>query len=383
MVGSSETRIAVIGGGIAGVSAAYSLVHHPARPQVTLLEAEAQLAQHTTGRSAALLTENYGSAPVRALTTAGLGFLREPPSEYADGPVLSPRSLMTVGGRDQDETMDRLLADGRAINPEIMEIPVSRAVELFPPLRPGAITRALLEPEASDIDVAGLHQTFVRGFRAMGGEIRTSARVDAATRPDGGARGWSLDTTDGPMEADLVVNAAGAWGDVVAERAGVDPIGLRPLRRTAFMVASPYDDSADWVMVADADHAWYLKPDGPQFLCSPADETPSEPVDARPEQVDVAIAIERINAATTLDIRSVRSSWAGLRTFTPDRSMVIGPDPDQPDFVWCVGQGGTGIQSSPGVGALVADLILDGAPGSSFDDIGLDLDQLRPGRFRS
>ncbi|MEL6982896.1 MAG: FAD-binding oxidoreductase, partial [Actinomycetota bacterium] len=213
------------------------------------------------------------------------------------------------------------------------------------------------------------------------GLVETLARVDAATRPAAG-QPWVVETTKGPWEADVVVNAAGAWGDVVAGRAGVDPVGLVPKRRTAFMVASRWDDSADWPMAAEAELSWYLKPDGRQFLCSPADETPSEPVDAKPEEVDIAIAIDRINEATSLDIRSVRSSWAGLRTFAPDGAMVIGPDPDDPSFVWCVGQGGTGIQTAPGAGQLLADLCLDGKPGAVFDGIELDLAGLSAARFR-
>jgi len=148
------------------------------------------------------------------------------------------------------------------------------------------------------------------------------------------------------------------------------------------MTPSRHVDSAGWPLVADVDHNWYVKPDGSQFLCSPADEEPSEPCDAKPEEIDIAMAIDRINSATTLDIRHVASSWAGLRTFSPDRSMVIGPDPDDPTFVWCVGQGGTGIQTAPAAGQLVSDLIGLGSPGPKLADYELDLDNLLPGRFR-
>ena len=164
-----------------------------------------------------------------------------------------------------------------------------------------------------------------------------------------------------------VVNAAGAWGDVVAAMFGIPPVGLTPRRRTAFMTPSPYDGSADWPMVVDVAHRWYTKPDGTQFLCSPADQTPSPPCDAKAEEIDVAMAIDLINQSTTLGIRTVSSAWAGLRTFAPDESMVIGPDPRVPGFVWCVGQGGTGIQTAPAAGRLLADLTLDGAPSSFFD----------------
>ncbi|MGH1489681.1 MAG: NAD(P)/FAD-dependent oxidoreductase [Acidimicrobiales bacterium] len=379
-------RIAVIGGGMAGASAAYSLIMHPSQPEVVLLEAEGQLGYHTTGRSAAQYIENYGARAIRPLTKASLAFFENPPAEYCDNPILSPQAILTLGRPGQEESVDRLLNAGAAINPDIAEISPAEAARLVPALRPEKFSRALIEPGSSDIDVAELLQCFVRGFRAAGGTIATSRRVDAATPlPGAGGSGptrWQLDTTDGLVDADLVVNAAGAWGDVVAATAGVAPVGLTPMRRTAFMVASRWDDSSSWPMIADADLNWYVKPDGVQFLCSPAEETPSEAVDAKPEEIDIATAIDRINEVTTLDIRSVRSSWAGLRTFVPDRAMVLGPDPDHQSFIWCVGQGGNGIQTAPAAGQLLADLCLDGAPGPTFDGFDLDLAGLSPARLR-
>ncbi len=374
-------KIVVVGGGIAGASAAYHLAGHSRSPDVTLVEAEAQLARHTTGRSAAQLILNYGEAPVRALTVASLPFLITPPEDLVDHRLLSPRSLLTVATEAQSPTLDRALAEGRAMDPSITEISMEEAVRRFPPLRPDRFIRAMLEPESSDIDVAGLHQAMIRGFRARGGAIAVSTRVDAA-RWRAGRGDWEIETTKGVLSADVVVDCAGAWGDVVAERAEVAPIGLAPLRRTAFTVASRWTDSQQWPLVADVDHSWYVKPDGSQFLCSPADEQPSEPCDAKAEEIDVALAIDRINDATSLEIRSVSSTWAGLRTFAPDRSMIIGPDPDRPQFVWCVGQGGTGIQTAPGAGRLTCDLLLDGEPGSAFDHCDLDLRRLLPDRFR-
>jgi len=382
MVESSGPRIAVIGGGIAGVSAAAALVADPVRPQVLLLEAEDQLATHTTGRSAAQLIENYGADAVRPLTTASLAYFRTPPERHCPTPLLRTQPVLTVGRPDQDELMEARLAEGLRSTPDIGEITPEEAGRLFPPLRTERLSKVIIESGSSDIDVAALHQSFVRAFVDAGGTIETLARVDAATRSAPGLP-WTVETTKGRHEVDLVVNAAGAWGDVVAARAGVRPVGLTPKRRTAFMVASRWEDSADWPMAADAELDWYLKPDGRQFLCSPADETPSEPVDAKPEEIDIAMAIERINEATTLDIRSVRSSWAGLRTFAPDGAMVIGPDPDDAGFVWCVGQGGTGIQTAPGAGQLLADLCLNGAPGTTFDGLDLDLAGLAPDRFRA
>ncbi len=376
-------NVVVVGGGIAGVSAAFALSEAGEGGRtvdVVLVEAESVLAHHTTGRSAAQLILNYGVRPIRALTRASLDFLHHPPEPLVDFPLLEPRDVLTVATADQDESTDRMLAEGLATNPAIREISVAEARTHFPALRDGWASRAILEPDSYDIDVAGLHQAFVRGLKANGGLVRLTAPVVAFERRSGQ---WLVTLAGGDtLEADVVVNAAGAWGDVVAERAGIDGVGLQPMRRTAFMTPSRHDDSSGWPLVADVDHNWYVKPDGAQFLCSPADEQPSEPCDARPEEIDVALAIDRINEATTLDIRHVASSWAGLRTFTADRSMVIGPEPGDPSFVWCVGQGGTGIQTAPAAGRLVADLVIHGAPGNSFADVDLDVGALAPDRLR-
>lgn len=372
-------HVAVIGGGIAGASAAYSLANAGVFDRVTLLEAESQLAQHTTGRSAAMLTENLGAEAIRPLTTASLDFLHNPPSELVDRPLLDPRGVMTVAPPEGGELLDEMLIEGQTGTHPIIEMDVDEARNLAPHIRFTSEHRVMWEEHAFDIDVAALHQAFIRGLRANGGDIATSHRVDSA-RPDGDR--WTLDTTQGPVHADVVVNAAGAWGDVVAERAGVLPVGLQPKRRTAFMVKSPFDDSSTYPFVVDSLHSWYLRPDGSQFMCSPADEVPSEPCDARAEEIDIARSIDLINEKTFLAIRSITSNWAGLRTFGPDRAMVIGADPDRPNFVWCVGQGGTGIQTAPGAGRLVADLIVQGEPSQQFDGTGLDLAGLLPDRFR-
>ena len=374
------TSVIVIGGGIAGVSAASALARHHRRPDVHLIEAEATLAHHTTGRSAALLIENYGTPPTRPLTRASLDYLHRPPPDLVDGPLLQSRGVLTVATEAQVPSFEHHLAEGRATNPAIDEITVGEAADRFPALAPRYAARAMWEPDASDIDVAGLHQSFVRSLVAAGGRIDTTCRALRLDRTTDGR--WVVETGSGQLRADVIVNAAGAWGDDVARSADVQPVGLTPLRRTAFMVASPTPGSDRWPLMADVDHTWYLKPDGTQFLCSPADESPSEPVDAKPEEIDVAMAIERINAATTLGIRSVTSTWAGLRTFSPDRSMVVGPDPDAPGFVWCVGQGGTGIQTAAGTGQLVADLCFGDRPGPELTAHGVDDAPLRPDRFR-
>ena len=375
--GMSDVRIAVVGGGIAGASAAYHLtVVHP-DAEVLLLEAEPVLAHHTTGRSAAILAGNLSTPPNRILTRASVGFLREPPEGLVDAPLLAPRPVLHVATASQSRFVDELLEAGSGLPSPTAELTPGEAVAHFPPLRKERVDRAALDADCYDLDVGALHQAYVRGLRRGGGRIATSTRVDAARR-DGA--GWRLATTEGDMGADVVVNAAGAWGDLVAISAGVEPVGLQPCRRTAFMVNGPGGDTTGWAFTIDVEHRWYTKDDGPQMLCSLGEETPSEPCDARPAEVDVALAIDRINAATTLDIRSVNSAWAGLRTFAPDRSMVLGPDPAEPAFVWCVGQGGCGIQTSPGAGRLTADLALGGDPSAAFD--GADVSGLLPGRLR-
>jgi len=372
------TKVAVIGGGIAGVGVAHHLLVADPTLDVLLLEMEATLAHHTTGRSAALLLENLGTPSMRALCSASLGHLRHTPDDLVDAPLLDHRQVLHVATRDQDEATDRMLAEGieSATTPTV-EVGVDEAMRLFPPLRRDRIHRAIVEPDSADIDVGGLHQSFVRGLRWAGGRIATATRVDAATPDDDG---WRLDTTDGPVGADVVVNCAGAWGDVVATTAGVEPVGLQPFRRTAFMVDGPGLDTTGWAFTGDMEHHWYLRDDGPQMFCSLAEENPSEPCDPKPEELDVALAIDRLNEATTLGIRSVNSSWVGLRTFSPDRSMVIGPEPDRPGFVWCVGQGGTGIQTSDGAGRLTARLALGLDVGDGFP--GLEVAHVRPDRFR-
>jgi len=372
-------HVVVIGGGIAGVSTAYHLAKTERCDRITLLEAESQLSYHTTGRSAALLTENYGAGPIRPLTTASLDFLQNPPSALIDHPIITKRGIMTVATTAQDHLeLDRQLKHGESAVHTICEIDTGQAEELAPHVVFGPDHRVMWEEHAFDIDVAALHQAFVRGFRALDGNIEVSRRVDAAVR-DGDR--WIVETVSGQLSANLIVNAAGAWADLVATRAGVTPVGLTPLKRTAFMVASPLTGSSEFAFVAEIRHAWYLRPDGDQFMCSPADEQPSAPCDAKANELDIARTIEMLNDNTRLAIRSVKSHWAGLRTFSPDRAMVIGPDPQQPSFIWCAGQGGTGIQTSPGAGRLVADLVTAGTPSSHFGKTELDLPALLPDRF--
>lgn len=369
------TDVVIIGGGIAGVAAA---AHLSERITVTLVEAEAQLAYHTTGRSAALFYENYGSAASRPLTRASKAFLADPPPELVDGPLLTPRGGLRIGRTDQLPALQEAMEEGLEHGAEPLWVEPDEVMRLAPPVRGDLLIGGVWEPDAADLDVAGLHQAFVRMAAANGTGILRSSPVRTVEKR---TRGWRVHHGDAHTDADIVVNAAGAWGDQVAAMTGIAPIGLEPRRRTVFMIPGPRD-AGRWPMVIDADQDFYFKPDGEQLLCSPAEQTPSEPCDARPRELDIARAIEAINRATTLDIRTVRSSWTGLRTFAPDEDPVHGFEPEADGFFWLVGQGGTGIQTAPAAGALTARLILDGEVGAELTGWGVDPAALSPARLR-
>ena len=334
---------------MAGASAGYFL---SAVGSVTLLEMEPAPGYHSTGRSAALFSEYYGNRTVRALTAASREFLMVPPPGFSDERLLGPRGVVALCPQGAEERFAAVLAAGLTAPTPVREIDADEVRRHCPIVRTGWYSRAMLKPAAMDIDVDLVHQGFLRGIRANGGTIVTSARVRALTRRGGV---WRAVTGAGEYTAPVVVNAAGAWADEVARMAGVRPVGLVPLRRTAF-IADPPDgmDVARWPMVADVTETFYLKPESGRLLISPSDATPGPPCDARPDDLDVARAVERVQEATTLVIHSVKHAWAGLRTAVPDDTPVIGPAPDAPGFVWLAGLSGYGVQSSPATGRLAA-----------------------------
>jgi D-arginine dehydrogenase len=359
--------VVVVGGGIAGMSLAGELSRLAPRWRLLLVEAEPQLAYHTTGRSAAAYLESYGSPEIRALTRASGRALAG-----LDGPpLLTPRPLLWTAAPGRLAALTALLA---AV-PTLHRVDVAEAVRRCPALRADRLAGAAVEDGARDVDVDGVYQHYRRLARAGGVEVRAGAPVEAGERVPGG---WRLRVAGEPLRARIVVDAAGAWGDVLAARLGVAPVGLAPLRRTAAVAASDRVDPS-WPLVSDVDEAFYFRPDSGGLLVSPADETPSEPVDARPDPLDVARALEAVNAATTLGLRSVRTAWAGLRTFAPDRNPVVGFAPGEPGFCWLVGQGGYGIQTAPALARTAAALLVgdpDAVPA------GVDPDRLSPARFR-
>jgi D-arginine dehydrogenase len=375
----------VIGGGIAGVSVAAELAAAGAG-RVAMLEAESQLATHTTGRSAAMFLESYGGPTVRALTTASRAFFTDPPALEAE--LLTPRGLLWLATPDRVDQLTALQAEVRDLVPSVRLLEPSEAVEICPLLRPEPLALALHEPDAAEIDVLALHAGYVRRLRAHGGEIVASAPVAGLTGPapreHGTGEDWTVTDRSGRRwRAPVVVNAAGAWCDEVAALAGVRPLGLTPLRRTLFTVAAPehLDDAAAGApLVSDVEHTFYVKPEGAgQLLCSPADETPSAPCDARPGELEIARAIDRIRELTVVEARHVRTAWAGLRSFVADREPVAGWEDDVAGFFWLAGQGGTGIQTAPALARTAATLIL-GAP--LPDDVGVTAEDLHRTRLR-
>ncbi len=365
----------VVGGGVAGASAAYFL---SSSGSVTLLEMESALGHHSTGRSAALFSEYYGNRVVRALTAASRAFLTTPPDGFADGPLLAPRGVVALGPVGAEEAFEAVLAAGLTAPTPVREIDADEVLRRCPIVRTGYFSRAMLKPAAMDIDVDLLHQGFLRGMRAAGGRVVTGARVRELTRRGGL---WRAVTDAGEFAAPVIVNAAGAWADEVAELAGVRKAGLTPLRRTAFIAEPPEGvDVTHWPMVADVTETFYFKPESGKLLVSPADTTPVAPCDARPEDLDVALAVERVQEATTLVIRSVKHSWAGLRTATADDTPVVGETPDAPGFVWSAGLSGYGVQTSPAVGRLAAAAAARTSPRIAFEGLGIEPAEIAPHR---
>ena len=367
LVVSGKRRVVVIGGGIAGVSIAGELSHDH---DVVVIEAEDTLAHHTTGRSAAVLLPGYGNKVVRELTQRSIALYAERSKKYEVG-LLEPRAFLQIAGADRADMLREIVEK----TPTMHMIDIEDAFAMCPYLQRDAVAAAAIDETGSAIDVASLHQTYVREIAANGGVIVKNKRVNAI------ALGNTCVVSSGEesWECDLVVNAAGAWGDVVAAMAHCKPVGLMPLRRTIF-TAKVDPALGRGPMVFGTPEAYYFGLDHGVLLGSPADETLSEPCDARPEEIDVAQAIESVNEVTTFNIRSIDTAWAGLRTFAPDRSPVVGSRVDEPNFFWFCGQGGYGIQMGPGLaeyGAFLARGLVPEERGAAQ----VDADRVSPNRF--
>jgi D-arginine dehydrogenase len=371
----------VLGGGIAGASCACFLSE---LGHVVLLEREPHFGYHASGRSAAVFSEYFGNAAVRSLTASSRSFLAAPAAELTDATLLSPRGVVALASAEDVATgrFDAELAAGAQAQMPPFEISLDEARRLCPVLAPNHYVRALCRPSVMDIDVDALHQGLLRQVRARRGTALGGVAIAAIDRRQAG---WSVRTDAGDFAAPCVVNAAGAWADEVAALAGVAPIGLLPKRRTAVLVELPaaatrQRAAADWPMVLDLAQTFYFKPESGKLLVCPFDESASVPTDAQPEELDVAIAIARLEEVTTLAVRRVTHKWAGLRSFVADETPVLGQAPDADGFFWAAALGGFGIQAAPAIGRALASLVVDARLPGDLVALGLDEAMLSPAR---
>lgn len=371
---TAKFDIVVIGAGIAGASVAAEL---SAERRVVLLEQEQVPGYHTTGRSAAIYSPIYGPQPIRALTRASLEFFYEPPQGFCDHPLLKPIDALFVARPDQAgslATMQAELCDATGIR----HIDKRTLAQKAPILRADYAESGIHDDGSSEIDVAALHQGYLRRFRENGGVLLVRAPVTGLERDNGF---WRVTTPQGMLSAQVVVNAAGAWADQLGALAGAERIGLVPKRRTALMIDAPEGVAVDALpLIIDADEEFYLKPDAGKLLVSPANEDPEPPCDAQPDEMDIAICIDRIERAFDLQVRRIHSKWAGLRSFVADKCPVAGFSDQVEGFYWLAGQGGYGIQSAPGLARFAAAEILGWPIPADILAEGLDPASLRPGR---
>jgi D-arginine dehydrogenase len=357
--------VLIVGGGIAGASLGAEIA---GQARTAIIEAEAHCGTHATGRSAAFWLESYGGPHVAVLSAASHDFLARPPADFSEYGFLRERGAVHLTQYDL---------------PELPPGVVSRVVErdelerLVPGIRP-QWQRARLEPGCADIDVAGLHTSYLRKLHREGGTLANDAKLESATYADGL---WTVRLSDGStVGAAILVNAAGAWADQVAEACGVRPIGIAPKRRTMVQLRVGRSGLRDLPLVDDAAGTFYFKGEGERSIwLSPHDEIESDPCDAAPEEIDIATAIDRFEQAVDWPVEAVERSWAGLRSFAPDRIPVYGFDTACPTLFWCVGQGGFGIQTAPAASNFAASLLLRCERPEGLDRINAEV--YSPGRF--
>jgi D-arginine dehydrogenase len=365
--------IILIGAGIAGASIA---AHLAQTRHVLILEMEDRPGFHTTGRSAATFEPNYGPPSMLAFTRASNGFFVNPQPGFTDGPLLVPRPSLFFEAEGQEAFTKSLLQTGSGL----VELSEAQALKHFSVLRPGYAKRTFLDPHTGDLDVDLLHRGYLKLFKTRGGQLLNNAAAEKIERT---GSVWRITTPQGIFESEILVNAAGAWGDVVATRAGVKPVGLQPKRRSIGVI--PIDGiqgSADFPMVTDVGETWYAKPQSGKMMVSSADATPVDPHDAYADDMAIAEGIERLMNATTIEVNHLDHSWGGLRTFAADGAPVIGYDRHDDGFFWLVGQGGYGIQSAPALSRTAAAMVLQEKLPQVVMDAGLVVAEILPERFR-
>ena len=370
----SSADILIIGGGIAGLSAASALAAHA---KVVVLEGEEAAGYHSSGRSATMLHYALGDPFVRALTLESRGFFEQPPERFIDVP-LGHRVPVLVHAREDELQALEALHTGIARFAELESVDERGLLELCPALRvgQGGAVAGIVDRNGIRLDPHAMLQGHVRALRRSGGELMTGARVRSIRQV---GTEWQVETEAGDhYSAPILVNAAGAWADAVAKLAGLNPIGLTPLKRTIITFDGPADtDTSGWPFTKTVGDELYFAPESGRLFASPMDEGPTDPCDAQPDEYEVALAAHRVEERTTLKVDRIHSRWAGLRTFSPDKHLVAGFDANAEGFFWLAGQGGYGLQTSPVVARAVESLIA-GAP---WPSAAVSADELSPRRF--
>lgn len=372
---AEKTDFIVIGGGIAGLSVAYEL---SAYGSVIVLEAEGAVGYHSTGRSAAVMSENYGPALWSRLVTASRPFLESPPDGFVEVPLVSPRGALFLALQHEQDAL-RAQADELARRGASFELMTpDDALKICPVIRPEKFALALYEADCKDVDTDALMGGYSRALRRRGGQIVTNSPV---VRLAVELAGWHVWTDKAEFSAGTVINAAGGWAQQVAKMAGLGYRNVVPFRRTAVTFDPPMgSDIKSWPMTFDVAETFYFKPESGRIMVSPVDMKPSEPCDAQADELETAIAIDRIHTFTTMEVRSISHKWGGLRTFAPDHEPVIGRDPEVDNFIWLAGQGGNGVMAGPAAARLAASLATGSAIPPDIAALGITEESASPGR---
>lgn len=376
----TDVRFAIIGAGIAGTSLAYRLAEAlGSADNIVLLEREDQPGYHSTGRSAAVYTETYGPPVIRALTAGSRALFDNPPDGFATHPLLHPLGVLLIGREQAQAQAGKIYEECRALTPNVQLFEPAEISKLVPVLRPEWTTIGVYEPDAMSMDVAAIHQGYLRGFRAMGGNIITDADVFEIVQANGR---WILTTRAGVVQCDVVINASGAWADEIATKSGLAALGLTPKRRTALVFQGPDNvDTSGWPLVNDVEETFYFKPDAGRILASPEEATPMPPCDVQPDEYDIAVTVDRIQQATTMQITQIENKWAGLRSFFDDGVPALGFDERADGFFWLAGQGGYGITTSDAMARLATSQLLGRDIPTDLIDLGVDPLDLTPSRL--
>lgn len=369
----------VIGGGVAGLSAAARLARHG---KVVVLEAEEALGHHSSGRSVTFSHYGIGDSIVRGLTSHSRSFFLTPPDGFSGHPLARTAPALFVATEAMLPTLQALHAQMARFSSSLAYVDEAEMRALCPVLKLGqsGIVSGVIERRGLRLDADALLQGFARAVRAAGGEIMTGQRVAAIRRA---GSGWKVDTEAGTsLSAAILINAAGSWADSIAAIAGVQPLGLSPKRRTIIVVdPPPGEEIGGWPFVKTATDEFYMMPEAGRLLASPVDEVESEPCDAQPEEYDLALAAHQLEQFTTVEVRRIAHRWAGLRTFTADRVPTAGFAPEAPGFFWVAGQGGYGLQTAPAMAEITEALVTGAKWPEGLAELGVRPEHVRPERL--